>query len=374
MTNVLIIFIDSLPHPLLSRLPKLHASPETWSIVPGFGYSVNIHAEMFAGLLPDDVGYFGEWQYNPPASPGWRIRTLLPFLDAVCRPYVMNRGLQYLLTRNYRPGHVMPNIRLRDLDKFAMEGDHLLDDPQTYPHPTLFSEFPHLRVPRMPKLPKGERDRQLYETGLATIDEASSLLIPLPDLDGFGHAYGIDAAPYDAHLARLDDWIEGLTARFVNRHPHGHVFVISDHGMVNVTQGLYLDIESRVGPPGAQSYVYFSDANLLRVWITDEAKRAPIHAYLAHFGGGRLVTDAERAEYGLTSPRFGDFIFVLDEGLAFEPSTFARHKPVGMHGYHPLAPGQQAVAAHYGPQWEGEAPHRMRDLYAMLRRALSGTW
>ena len=374
MNNVLVIFVDSLPYALLPRLPKLHAVPEKWPLVPGFGYSVNIHAEMFGGLLPDDVGYFGEWQYNPPASPGWRICKLLPLLDAVCRPYVLNRGLQYLLTRTYRPGHAMPNIRLRDLDKFAMEGDHLLDAPQTYPHPTLFTAYPDVRVIPMPKLPKGERDRQLYETGLAAIDTADSLLLPLPDLDGFGHVYGIDAEPYNAHLAHLDAWIVELTTRFIARHPHGHIFVTSDHGMVNVTRGITLDIETRIGPPGDRSYVYFSDANLLRIWITDEQTRAPIHDYLTHFDGGRLVTAAERAEYGLTSPRFGDFVFVLEEGLAFEPSTFARHKPVGMHGYHPLAPGQQAVLVHYGPAWTGATPHRMRDLYTMLRSALDGTW
>lgn len=374
MSNVLIIFVDSLPYALLSRVPKLYAAQEQWSVVPGFGYSVNIHAEMFGGLLPDDVGYFGEWQYNPPASPGWRIRKHLPLLDAICRPYVFNRGLQYLLTRTYRPGHAMPNIRLRDLDKFAMAGDHILDGPHAYPHPTLFSEFPHLRVLSMPTLPKGERDRQLYETGLAAMKEAGCLLVPLPDLDGFGHVYGIDAPQYNAHLAQLDTWIAELAARFVARHAQGHVFVISDHGMVNVTQGLCLDIEQRIGPPGAHSYVYFSDANLLRVWITDEQKRVPMQTYLTQFVGGRLVTGKERAEYGLTSPRFGDFIFVLDEGLAFEPSTFARHKPVGMHGYHPLAPGQQAVAIHYGPRWKGAAPRRMRDLYEMMRSALGERW
>jgi hypothetical protein len=87
-----------------------------------------------------------------------------------------------------------------------------------------------------------------------------------------------------------------------------------------------------------------------------------------------LVTAKERQTYGLTSPGFGDFIFVLDEGLAFAPSTFARHKPAGMHGYHPLAPGQQAVCIHFGPPWRGDLPQRMTDVYHMLRSALGGTW
>jgi hypothetical protein len=99
-----------------------------------------------------------------------------------------------------------------------------------------------------------------------------------------------------------------------------------------------------------------------------------IHGYLRQLKGGQLITEKERHTYGLTSLHFGDFIFVLDEGWAFEPSTFARHRPAGMHGYHPLAPGQQAVCIHFGPDWKGAAPHRMSDVYRMLRSALGGTW
>ncbi|MBN1642001.1 MAG: hypothetical protein JXA09_12270, partial [Anaerolineae bacterium] len=121
-------------------------------------------------------------------------------------------------------------------------------------------------------------------------------------------------------------------------------------------------------------YAYFSDANLLRVWVMDPTLAPVIEAYLGGFGHGRLLTENERCTYGLTSRRFGQYIYVLEEGLAFEPSTFARHKPVGMHGYHPLVPSQQALLAHYGPAWNGERPERMGDVYEMLRRALGGTW
>jgi predicted AlkP superfamily pyrophosphatase or phosphodiesterase len=268
----------------------------------------------------------------------------------------------------------MPNIRLRDLARFAMQGERILDDPSSYPHPSVFTEFPQMRLIPIPSAPRGERDRQLYQAGRMAGKDAESLFLPLPDLDGLGHSWGIDGEPYKNHMERLDGWIADLAGRFLLRHRQGHVFVISDHGMVNVTEGLYLDIEERVGRPGDSSYVYFSDANLLRVWVVDESKRASIHTYLEGLGAGRLVTESERQEYGLASPHFGDFIYVLDEGLAFEPSTFARHKPVGMHGYHPLAPGQQAILVHYGPRWQGAEPRRMRGVYDMMRKALAGAW
>ncbi len=373
--ELLILFVDSMPFALLPRTEWMRQAPEAWSIRPGFGYSVNIHAEMFAGLLPDDVGYFGEWTYDPPRSPGWRYRRLLPLLDALFRPYLLNRGLQTLLTRNYHPGTIVPNIPLRHLDKFALTGRHLLDDPTAFPHPSIFTTYEALTFLPIPALPKGERDKAVFEEVMRRLRAGeATLFAPFPDLDGFGHRYGIEAAPYLDYLRRLDAWLGAIIERFTAEHPRGHLFIVSDHGMVTVKEGVSLALEREIGPSSSATYVAFSDANLLRVWVMDERLRAPIAAYLRAFAGGRLVTEAERREYGITNPRFGDFIFVLEEGLAFEPSTFARHKPKGMHGYHPEAPGQQAVCLHWGPAWQGAPLRRMRDLYRMFVQVLEGRW
>lgn len=373
MTDILIIFIDSLPFALLPRMPFLGKQAQQWPINPGFGYSVNTHAELFAGLLPDDLGYFGEWMYNPAQSPGARLRPILPLLDAIFRPYVLNRGLQFLLTRRYRPGHPMPNIPLRHLDKFALEGEHI-QSPE-FPFPTLFTQFPHLHALQYRGIgrPKGERDAYIFEQGLAAIPDHSALYVPLPDLDGFGHLYGIDGEPYLRHLARLDEWVRELSQTFLEHYEDGHVFVISDHGMVNVEKGVYLDIEEKIGRASEQTYLYFSDANLLRIWVFDPDLHPQLRVFLEEFGHGQLLDSAQRQEYGLTSPRFGDYIYVLDEGLAFQPSTFARHIPKGMHGYHPSRPGQQAALVHIGAtSLPGVVPRRMADVYRVFKHFLGG--
>ena len=374
MNETLIIFVDSFPYNLLPHTNFLNTIPDKWAIQPGFGYSVNIHAELFAGLLSDDVGFFGEWLYNPTEAPGRFLKPVLPLLDRLFHPYILNRGLQRLLTLWYHPGHPMPNIPLRHLDKFALNGIHILSPD--FPYPTIFTQFPNIKVfnYRGNDMKKGERDPLLFEKGMAAISREPVLFVPFPDLDGFGHRYGVDGTPYLEHLYKLDRWISQLSETFQARYPEGHVFVLSDHGMANVSQGVYLDMEEQLGPANSNSYLYFSDANLLRVWVLDPKLMEPIRQYLENYPHGNLLTAQDRAEYGLTASRFGDFIFVLHENLAFQPSTFARNIPKGMHGYHPTVLSQQGIALHLGAPWPGSPPKRMKDVYQMLHAALAGKW
>ena len=120
------------------------------------------------------------------------------------------------------------------------------------------------------------------------------MLLPMPDLDGFGHAYGITGAPYRAHLEFLDTSIATLASQYRAAHPDGHIFVISDHGMVNVTRGITLDIEAYVGKAASQTYVYFTDANLLRVWVVDQGIKDNIQRLFTAIGR-RAVSDPGRA-------------------------------------------------------------------------------
>lgn len=374
MSQVLIIFIDSLPFVLLNKTPFLNSLPEKWGIEPGFGYSVNIHAELFAGLLPDDIGYFGEWMHDPANSPGWHYRALLPLMDTIFRPYILNRGVQHVLTKRYSKGHPMPNIRLRHLDKFALEGKHI--QSSDFPAPTLFTQFPEMKALsyRGIKNPKGKRDALIFEQGMAAIQNHPCLYVPLPDLDGFGHIYGIDQQPYLDYLTTVDNWCRQLCQSYQQTYPDGHIFIVSDHGMVNVDQGVYLDIEEKIGTASADTFLYFSDANLLRIWVFDDDLYPAIQTYLEEYQHGQIVNESEREKYGLISPRFGDFIYVLNEKSAFHPSTFARNIPNGMHGYHPTALHQAGIALHSGPAWQNDIPQRMKDIYTMMYSALSGTW
>jgi len=369
----LILFIDALPFDDLARMPRLAAWPALARLRPGFGYSINLHGELFAGKTPDELGFFGEWALDGSRAPGRRYRRLLPILDRLLRPYVLNRGLQTLLTRRYRPGRIMPNLPLGWLGDFSLIGEKV--DSPDFPAETLFSR--HARLQRVPMtgLAKGSRDAAVVERAARVIaGGADCLYVPLIDLDGIGHAHRRAGPQWAEHLDHLDDWVNLLSEGFLARHPGGQVYVLSDHGMADVHGAVTLELETVAGRPGAGRYHYFSDSTLLRVWVHDEALGPAIAGYLQEAQVGRLIDHDERLAWGISDPRFGDFIAVLDEGLCFKPSTFARNIPAAMHGYHPDVASQHAVLAARGAGIGAESlagVERTLQVHDVLERALS---
>lgn len=368
----LILFIDALPFDDLAQLPRLAAWPALARLRPGFGYSINLHGELFAGKTPDQLGYFGEWALDGSQAPGRRYKAVLPLLDRLLRPYVLNRGLQTLLTRRYRPGRIMPNLPLGWLADFSLIGEKI-DSPR-FPAPTLFSRHPGLIRIGSEGLSKGQRDEAVAGRALEAIaGGAEQLYVPLIDLDGIGHTFRRSGREWAAHLQRLDGWVDALASAFLRRNPGGRVFALSDHGMADVHGAVTLELEKVAGPPGAGRYHYFSDSTLLRVWVHDEALGPAIAGYLQDAQVGKLIEHDERVAWGICDPRFGDFIAVLDEGMCFKPSTFARNIPAAMHGYHPEVSSQHAVLAGLGAGLDTAAfggVDRTLQVFPILDRAL----
>ncbi len=365
----LIIFVDALGYAQLERLPRLSCWSYRARLKPGFGYSINIHPELFSGLTPDEVGFFGEWTVDPSRAPALKYRRLLPLLDRLFRPYFLNRGLQTVLTARYGRGHIMPNIPLARLGDFAIRGVKV--SSPDYTHPSIFSEFPDLVAIRSAGVPKGQRDATLVAQARDYVEGgARQLYLPLPDLDGIGHAHSTSSAEWSIHLGNIDNWVSELAQAFLGLHRDGDVFVVSDHGMADVDAGVAFDLESEVGAAQSGRYLYFTDSTLVRVWIDDPALGPPIADYFARSRVASLVTHEERVEYGLTNPAFGDFIAVLGEGLCFKPSTFARNIPAAMHGYHPEVESQHATLLHYGAHPPSSAPARTVDVFGALTESL----
>jgi len=108
--------------------------------------------------------------------------------------------------------------------------------------------------------------------------------------------------------------------------------------------------------------------------VHDQTLGPAIAGYLQEAQVGRLIDHDERQAWGIGDERFGDFIAVLDEGLCFKPSTFARNIPAAMHGYHPDVSSQHAVLAARGAGIGADSlagVERTLHVHAVLERALS---
>lgn len=341
MRPSLIVFIDCFPRRFAGAdfLPALAGRAE---IRPGFGYSVNIVAELFAGKTPDDLGTFNIFGYNPDntwlaAHRGW-LRLLAP----VRRSYLADRVAHRLLAR--RAGYV-GNIPFQHIGYFERTGAYPFS-PE-FPYPTIFSD-PHFRGSRVfhsdlkGVLPP-HRDAQLIERARRAVRPGESIFLSLSDLDAAAHAHGVGTPEFMARIADYDAWLGDLIDRFMAANPDGFVSVLSDHGAENTHGAHDMGVERHLGPASPRRYMYFLDATLARFWVADPALHGEVAEFLAVDPRGRLVTEEERAEYGLRNRAFGDYIWVVDEGYGISPSFLGRGVSKALHGYHPELESQQAL-------------------------------
>lgn len=336
------IFVDGFPYEQLGKTPFLASMATVSPLTPGFGYSVNLHMELFAGKTPDQVGYFGEWAMRSAGAPRSRVEALIPLLGGVSKvSRFADKLLHFGLRKVFRWDTAY--IPFEILGLFEKRGRYPMI--QASHVQTIFDRYPFdMAISDTVRAATGKKDAPTLAKAMDVIDRgAPQVFVSLCDLDGISHEHGVNSAPYDQRLAVLDDEIKRLHDRFLERHPDGLVVVLSDHGMANAHQAVDLGLEKRFGPPRANGLVYFYDSLYLAVLSPDEAQLAEIRAYLADRPEGRLLSDAERAQYGLTSPSFGQLIFLLHEGFAFNPNYFGYHMLKGYHGYHPDCPSQKGI-------------------------------
>ena len=348
MDSTLLVFIDSLPFSCVSKMDFVSGARVLCELTPGFGYSSNLVPELFSGRRPDDLGFFCEWGYAPARSEFARVAWLLPLLDRLCASPFMERVIRRLLREAFGPTFKIP---LRYLDRFArVSMDVYAPD---FPFPTIFhsaelvSVLPYAGVSR-------QRDEAGYVAARQQIDGHRRVFVALPDLDSYGHLYGVGAPEYDRKVQELDTWLRDLCEVFIQRYPGGRMLVVSDHGMANVERGYRLSIEAQVGPSDRDRYTYFVDSTLLRVWVHDAGLQGAVRDYLDSLPVGTVVNPDQREQYGISNRAFGDFILVLDEGVVFHPSSLSDKVPRGMHGYHPELPSQQGVFAAFGAPLPGD--------------------
>ncbi len=330
MRKNLIIFIDAFPFGSLEGTAFLATLPSRAKIRPGFGYSVNVKAELFGGLKPDAAGYLCEWTYDPDSA----LRKLQPLFTALrlfSHPYLLDRVVHKIVSKILRQN--VFNIPFDRLGHYRKTGCAAYE--QTFDKPTLFTEVDGIRMVRYSKY-RTDRDNSVFDEAhrvLEAENDYSHIFLSLADLDALMHRQGMNSAAFREKIQALDQQVEKLWSQFRKKHRDAGLIVLSDHGMAPVTDTVSVKLENKFGPSRPDTYMYFIDATILRAWSRDSNLTNSIEQYLTELGHGQVLSQEERKRYGISSARFGDLIFLLDEGVVFIPSFFGKRFPLAMHGY-----------------------------------------
>lgn len=371
MNRKLIIFIDSLPYSVLEKEKGLSLNNigDIEPVQPGLGYSVNVYAELFAGLSPDEVGFFSKWMPRRDVREKRFKDYFLHFLDYSRISPLFSRVLHIIYSKATSKGN-LANIPFSYLKYFEKKGN--MDIFFTKEFPTIFNEFDlDMSLSPLFKERLGENDKRTFEEALKKVNNGKNLFIMFGDLDGIAHTHGLESDHYKNHVLSLDRMCQTIIEEFRRKNDkNSEIIIFSDHGMASVNEGIEINLEKIFGRVGADTYLYFLDSTYLRLWIKDPTLKPDIEEYLKSLRNGILLDNDLRLRYGVTNRDFGDYIFLLNEGKVYFPGFMGGRLVKAMHGYQPELRSQAGIFIHSRENEKVKAPNTSKMVYKYLKENL----
>ncbi len=166
------------------------------------------------------------------------------------------------------------------------------------------------------------------------------------DLDAVLHREGSKGPGVAGRLARYDALLARLASEAESRRERLWIYLLSDHGMVDVTATLdVMGALAELPMRWPRDYLGFFDSTMARFWWRVPGAREAVRGRLQALGGGRWLTAEElaREQAPPLDGAWGEDIFLLDPGVLMVPSFMGRGTLAAMHGYDPRHPDMAAL-------------------------------
>lgn len=166
------------------------------------------------------------------------------------------------------------------------------------------------------------------------------------ELDALLHREGSRGTGVAERMSRYDALLGQLTEAARARGEELWVYLLSDHGMVDVD--VTVDVMRRLRTLNVQwpnDYLAFFDSTMARFWWRSPGARKRVRAELAAMGEGQWLDDATLEREGALFPgrEYGEDIFLLQPGALMVPSFMGSQSLAAMHGYDPSHPDMAAM-------------------------------
>jgi len=316
------------------------------------GYSDAIDATIFTGTYPDIHGYFMKYSYDPENSPfNSSILRFFRIIDYIPSSFIKS-GINYILYKTFykwlskKLGYyelASFNIPYNILHYFDFVLKKSLMDEKVFNVPTIFDV---LRI---------NNKTFYYSHGIKSntfkeLKRADLNIIYLSNVDFSAHLFGIDSPKFFKSLRKLDKKIEAIFNFCKENIPNASIIVFSDHGMAKVHEILDFGNLLNKGKGFQTRYLLALDGTMIRFWYFDENIKLEIREFFKDKEYGYFLTkeDKNKLRIIFTNNRYGDDIFLLDQGYAIFPNFMSWAKPKAMHAYHPKYKEQRGVFILHG--------------------------
>ena len=196
------------------------------------------------------------------------------------------------------------------------------------------------------------------------------LVLYTADLDALLHREGSRGTGVRERLARYSAWLDRLAALAAGRGDTLWLYLVSDHGMVDVTR--HADVMARLAPLATRmprDYLAFFDSTMARFWWSEAASREPVRRSLEGLPGRWLDRETlDRLGCRFADSGYGEDVFLLDPGVLLLPSFMGSAPVAAMHGYDPSHPDMAALL--YSNRPVPERVSRLADVRDWLETEL----
>ena len=205
---------------------------------------------------------------------------------------------------------------------------------------------------------------------LASGDERF-LFVYTAGLDDLLHHEGSSGDGVRDRLDRYATWIAEAAGVAARRGETLWLYLLSDHGMVDVHASLdVMGALARLPLRWPRDYLAFFDSTMARFWWRTPGAREAVRACLDGLRAGRWLDDQTLEREGARFParEYDEDIFLLDPGVLMVPSFMGSAPVAAMHGYDPAHPDMAAALLSNRPV--PESVRRLGDLRAFLEGEL----
>ncbi len=346
--RMVVLLVDALGWELASRAPGFAVGlTQRRRLETVLGFSSGALPTLFSGRLPAEHGRFLMYRRRSGKSPfdgfgalRWlpaRIRRG-PRLAQVLSRIVSGRGVRGYFHLYDVPRELLPEFDLAERDDVFAPGGLAVD--------SLWDALERRGMPWAGRNWRtSEAENLAWLESEAAADGKSFLFVYTADLDALLHREGSAGAGVRAAIARYDACIARLLADAAARGEELWLYLLSDHGMVDITaredvMGRLDSLEMR----WPHDYLAFFDSTMARFWWRTPGAREAVRRALEG-ARGRWLDDAalERAGARFAGREYGEDLFLLDPGVLMVPSFMGANPLAAMHGYDPAHPDMAAL-------------------------------